>query len=161
MTARNLSFTITRTTPPDLPTAIRTAVTANARAFLDPPIANLGHRGIAKAAHQVTRWLDRSSDPSRDLPQAATLMERGGTGGSLFRALYRDFLAESATIVDDENLRLGHHLYADIAPLWTEVAHHITTAGETHDPTHLTHAATLLTDLAARERHAMQVLSNL
>ncbi|MEU7531214.1 BtrH N-terminal domain-containing protein [Saccharothrix sp. NPDC042600] len=161
MTARNLSFTITRTTPPDLATAIRTAVTANARAFLDPPIANLGHRGIAKAAHQVTRWLDRSSDPSRDLPQAATLMERGGTGGSLFRALYRDFLAESATIVDDENLRLGHHLYADIAPLWTEVAHHITTAGETHDPTHLTHAATLLTDLAARERHAMQVLSNL
>lgn len=162
MTARNLSFTITApTTRPDLATAIRRAITANARAFLNPPIANLGHRGIAKAARQVTRWLDRSSDPARDLPSAATLMERGGTGGSLFRALYRDFLAESATIVEDDDLRLGHALYAEIAPLWTEVSHHIAAAGETGDPNHLTHASALLTDLADRERHAMQVLADL
>ncbi|NUT93422.1 MAG: BtrH N-terminal domain-containing protein [Saccharothrix sp.] len=160
MTARNLSYTVTRpTTRPDLAAAIRTAVTTNARAFLDPPIANLGHRGIGKAARQVVRWLDRSSDPARDLPLAATLMERGGTGGSLFRALYRDFLAESAAIVDDDNLRLGHRLYAEIAPLWTEVADLVTAAGDTGDRDHLTRASAILTDLAAKERHAMQVLA--
>lgn len=160
MTARNLSFTIAGPTGrPDLGAAIRAAIHNNARAFLNPPIANLGHRGIDKAAREVTRWLDRSSAPSRDLPLAATLMERAGTGGALFRTFYRDFLAESAAIVDDGNLRLGHRLYAEIAPLWTEVSQHITAAGETGDPDHLIRASGILAELADRERHAMQVLT--
>ncbi|NBE82582.1 BtrH N-terminal domain-containing protein [Micromonospora rubida] len=160
MTARNLSYTIAGpTVRPDLGDAVRAAIRNNAHAFLNPPIANLGHRGIDKAARQVARWLDRSSDPSRDLPLAAMLMERGGTGGALFRAMYRDFLAECATIVDDDNVRLGHRLYDEIAPLWTEVSHHLTAAGETGDPDHLTRASVVLTELANRERHAMQILS--
>lgn len=160
MTARNLSYTIAGPTRrPDLGDAIRTAIRNNAHAFLNPPIANLGHRGIDKAARQVARWLDRSSEPSHDLPLAATLMERGGTGGALFRAMYRDFLAECATIVDDDNVRLGHQLYAEIAPLWTEVSQHITAAGETGDPDRLARASAILTELADRERHAMRTLS--
>ncbi|MEU4565349.1 BtrH N-terminal domain-containing protein [Micromonospora sp. NPDC023956] len=160
MTARNLSYTVASPAGrPDLGDAIRTAIRNNAQAFLDPPIANLGHRGIDRAARQVTRWLDRSSDPSRDLPLAAALMERGGTGGALFRAMYRDFLAECATIVDDDTVRLGQQMYAEIAPLWTEVSHHITTAGQTSDPDELSRASAILTELAARERHAMQVLT--
>ena len=159
MTARNLSYTVTTTGRPDLGKAIRNAISSNAQAFLNPPIANLGHRGIAKAAKQVTRWLDRSSDPARDLPLAAMLMERGGTGGALFRAMYRDFLAEATTIIDDDDLRLGHRLYTEIAPLWTEVSQHIEAAGETRDPDHLARASAILTDLADRERRAMQVLA--
>ncbi|MFE0591193.1 BtrH N-terminal domain-containing protein [Micromonospora echinospora] len=160
MTARNLSYTVASPTHrPDLGGAIRTAVRNNAHAFLDPPIANLGHRGIDKAARQVTRWLDRANDPSRDLPQAAALMERGGTGGALFRAMYRDFLAECATIVDDDHVRLGHRMYAEIAPLWTEVAQHVTAAGETGDPDRLARASAILTELADRERAAMRVLT--
>ena len=159
MTARNLSYTITGTSRVDPVTAVRKAISGNAQAFLNPSIANLGHRGIAKAAEQVTRWLDRSGDPSRDLPLAAMLMERGGTGGALFRNLYRDFLAEAATITDDDDLRLGHRLYAEIAPLWTEVSHHVAAAGQTGDPDHLAQASAILTDLAERERRAMQVLA--
>jgi len=162
MTARNLSYTVTGPTGPlDLREAVRRAISGNAHAFLNPPIANLGHRGIAKAARQVTQWLDRSNDPARDLPLAAMLMERGGTGGSLFRVMYRDFLAEAAALVDDDDLRLGHRLYAEIAPLWTEVSHRIAAAGETGDPDHLTHARALLTELATKERHAMQVLAGI
>lgn len=162
MTARNLSYTITGpATWPDLGDAIRAAIRANAHAFLNPPIANLGHRGIGKAATHVAKWLTRSSDPARDLPLAGTLMERGGTGGGLFRAMYRDFLAECATIVDDDNLHRGYRMYAEIAPLWTEVARYIATAGETDDPGHLARAATILADLADRERHAMQTLAGI
>ncbi|MFI6784513.1 BtrH N-terminal domain-containing protein [Micromonospora sp. NPDC050276] len=160
MTARNLAYTVAGPSDrPDLGDAIRASIRGNADAFLNPPIANLGHRGIGKAARQVARWLDRSTDPSRDLPLAATLMERGGTGGALFRAMYRDFLAESATFVDDVNLRLGHQMYAEIAPLWTEVSQHIAAAGETGDPKQLIRASALLSELADRERHAMQILS--
>ena len=123
--------------------------------------ANLGHRGIATASRRVTGWLTRARDPAADLPLAATLMERGGTGGGLFRALYRDFLAECATIVDDDALRHGHQLYAEIAPLWTEVAGHLRAAGETGDADELTRTSTILAELADRERHAMQVLSRI
>ncbi|MGW9197641.1 BtrH N-terminal domain-containing protein [Micromonospora chersina] len=162
MTARNLCYTIASPTDRlDLSGAIRAAIRSNAHAFLTPPIANLGYRGIGKAARQVPRWLDRCVDPSRDLPLAAALMERGGTGGALFRNMYRDFLAECATVVDDDNLRLGHQLYTEIAPLWTEVSHQIATAGETGDPDHLTRASAILTELADRERHAMQILAGI
>ena len=75
--------------------------------------------------------------------------------------MYRDFLAECATVVDDNNLRLGHQLYAEIAPLWTEVSHQIAAAGETGDPDHLTRASAILTELADRERHAMQILAGI
>ncbi|MEU1840346.1 BtrH N-terminal domain-containing protein [Micromonospora chersina] len=162
MTARNLCYTIASPTDRlDLSGAIRAAICSNAHAFLTPPIANLGHRGIGKAARQVSRWLDRCVDPSRDLPLAAALMERGGTGGALFRNMYRDFLAECATVVDDDNLRLGHQLYTEIAPLWTEVSHQIAAAGETGDPDHLARASAILTELADRERHAMQILAGI
>jgi hypothetical protein len=159
MTARNLSFTISGAVEVDLGDAVRKAIAGNARAFLTPPIANLGHRGIGKAARQVTKWLDRSSDPARDLTLAATLMERGGTGGSLFRALYRDFLAEAAEITDDDDIRLGHRLYAEIAPLWTEVADLVAAAGKSGDPAHLARASQILIGLEAAERHATQVLA--
>jgi len=159
MTARNLSYTVVGLSEEvDLGAAVRVAVRNNAHAFLNPPIANLGHRGIDTAARRVLGWLDRSNDPAHDLPLAAALMERGGTGGSLFRALYRDFLAECATITGDDDLRVGHRLYTGIAPLWTEVSEHIATAGETGDPDHLARASVVLTELADRERRAMRVL---
>lgn len=85
----------------------------------------------------------------------AALMESGGTGGALFRNMYRHFLAECATIVDDDNVRRGHRMCAEVVPLWTEVAHHIAVAGEAGDPASLIRA---LAELADRERDAMQVL---
>ncbi len=159
MTAKNLSFTITADAPPTaLPDAIRAAVRANAAEFLNPPIANLGHRGIGKAAVQVRKWLDRSSDPARDLPQAAVLMERAGTGGALFRRIYRDFLEECTTLVDDAGLRTAYEKYREIAPLWTEVARLFTRAGETGDVRHLADASSLLSELSRREQEAMTAL---
>ena len=91
---------------------------------------------------------------------AALLMERGGTGGALFRAMYRDFLAECCTIVDDDNLRRGYQMYCEIAPLWTEVSGRLEAAAETSDDRHLPDASALLVDLADRELDAMQALTN-
>jgi Domain of unknown function (DUF4872)/Butirosin biosynthesis protein H, N-terminal len=162
MTARHRSFTITA--PRDLPSPreqIIPAVTACAEAFLNPPIANLGHRGIAKAAELVPSWLQRAGDPRRDLPQAALLMERGGTGGALFRNLYRDFLAECTDLVDSSHLRTGHKLYAEAATLWTEVAALIGRAGESGDARFLQETATVLRDIARTEREAMLILRQL
>lgn len=160
MTAKNRSFTIAADAPVrPLPDAIRAAVRANAAEFLDPPIANLGYRGIGKAAVQVRRWLDRSDDPARDLPQAAILMERAGTGGALFRRIYRDFLEECMTLVADAGLLRAYEKYREIVPLWTEVARLFTQAGETGDARPLNDASALLSELAQLEQEAMTALA--
>ncbi|MFF7791992.1 DUF4872 domain-containing protein [Streptomyces sp. NPDC007991] len=162
MTARQRSFTLTAAGKvPSLESRIIPAITECADAFLNPPIANLGHRGIEKAGQLVRTWLQRTGDPRRDLPQAALLMERAGTGGALFRNLYRDFLAECAQLVDSGHLRTGHRLYSEAAGLWTDVAALITNAGESGDERYLGRAGTVLCDIARIEREAMEALSRL
>ncbi|MGW5731450.1 MULTISPECIES: BtrH N-terminal domain-containing protein [Streptomyces] len=159
MTARHRSFTLTVPGGPrPSQDQIVTAITTCADAFLTPPIANLGHRGIEKTAQQVPKWLQRSDDPREDLPRAALLMERAGTGGALFRNLYRDFLAECAQVIDSGHLRTGHGLYAEAATLWSQVAALIAAAGASGDATNLAQAGVLLHDLARLEREAMQAL---
>ncbi|MFD8542435.1 BtrH N-terminal domain-containing protein [Streptomyces sp. NPDC059649] len=160
MTAKHRSFTLTA--PRNLPSPqsrIVPAITACADAFLNPPIANLGHRGIEKAGKLVRTWLQRTDNPQRDLPQAALLMEKAGTGGALFRHLYRDFLAECTQLLDSSHLRTGHGLYAEAATLWTEVAALIARAGETGTTQCLVQAGNLLDALSRIEREAMQALS--
>ncbi|MFD3545824.1 BtrH N-terminal domain-containing protein [Streptomyces sp. NPDC058655] len=162
MTARHRSFTLTvprSLTPPR--DGIIPAIKTCAEAFLRPPIANLGYRGIEKAAEQVPTWLRRSNSPQEDLPRAAVLMERAGTGGALFRNLYRDFLAECAQLIESSHLRTGHRLYSEAATLWTQVAALIGTAGESGDAECLVRAGSVLRELSRVERDAMQALSML
>ncbi|MFE2027719.1 BtrH N-terminal domain-containing protein [Streptomyces hygroscopicus] len=160
MTARHRSFTITAPGDPTPPRdRIIPAIRRCADAFLNPPIGNLGHRGIEKAAREVPKWLRRSDDPGEDLPRAATLMERAGTGGALFRNLYRDFLAECAQLIGSNRLRTGHTLYTEAAALWTQVAALVAAAGESGDAEHLVRAGALLHELSRVEREAMRTLS--
>jgi hypothetical protein len=160
MTARHRSFTLTVPSSPAAPRdRIIAAIRTCADAFLNPPIANLGHRGIEKTAEHVPKWLRRSADPREDLPRAALLMERAGTGGALFRNLYRDFLAECAQLIDSSHLRTGHSLYTEAAALWTQVAALIAAAGESGDAEDLMRAGSLLHELSRIERDAMRALS--
>lgn len=162
MTAKHRSFTLTAARNPLSPRSrIIPAIAACADAFLNPPIANLGHRGIEKAGKLVRTWLERTDHPQRDLPQAALLMEKAGTGGALFRNFYRDFLAECAQTLDSRHLRTGHGLYTEAATLWTEVAALITRAGVSGNAQCLVQAGTILCDLSRIEREAMQALSRL
>ncbi|MFF9333280.1 BtrH N-terminal domain-containing protein [Streptomyces albogriseolus] len=162
MTAKHRSFTLTAPRNPPVPREhIVPAVTACAEAFLDPPIANLGHRGIEKAGKLVRTWLRRTDDPQRDLPRTALLMEKAGTGGALFRNLYRDFLAECTGLLDSSHLRTGHALYTEAATLWADVAVLIKQAGESGDEQCLVQAGSVLGALSRIEREAMQALIRL
>ncbi|MFE2108756.1 BtrH N-terminal domain-containing protein [Kitasatospora sp. NPDC059463] len=160
MTARHRSFTLTRPGgAPDVRGLPAPAMAACAAAFLNPPIANLGHRGIAKAAALVPGWLARADRPRIQLPQAARMMEQAGTGGALFRNLYRDFLGESADLLGDPRVRGARDRYAEAAAGWTEVAALVGAAGESGDAAHLERAGRLLGELARIEREAMGQLA--
>jgi hypothetical protein len=162
MTSRNLSYTIAKPDgAPDLREAAVQAIRANADDYLNPPIRNIGYKGIEKAAREVRRWFDRTEKPEEDLALAAVLTERGGTGGALFRNMYRDFLGECVVLVGGEELGNGYRMFEEIAPLWTEVSARIQEAGETGEQGHLDRASDLLLELSEKERAAMQHLSKL
>ncbi|MFG3547567.1 BtrH N-terminal domain-containing protein [Streptomyces sp. NPDC047725] len=162
MTARHRSFTVTAPGGPMPPEdRIVPAIKACAEAFLNPPIANLGYRGIEKTARHAPKWLERGENPREHLSRAAVLMESAGTGGALFRNLYRDFLAECAQLIDSGHLRTGHSLYAEAATLWTQVAALIAAAGESGDAENLVRAGSVLRDLSRIEHEAMRALSML
>ena len=168
MSARHRSFTVKAAANTDaghLIPAIIPAITACAEDFLAPPIANIGNRGIRTAAKRVKSWFDRVEDPSRDLAVIATLMERAGTGGALFRNLYRDFLTECQRLLEGEPvadvIEQGRNLFAESALLWTSVAELIEKAGAMGSPDHLARASQLLDDIATIETSAMTALSAL
>lgn len=170
MSAPHRSFTLGPLREPVDPVpAIAPAIVECAEAFLHPPIANIGHRGIRTTAKRAPSWLDRVEDPPRDLPQMAMLMERAGTGGALFRTLYRDFLTACLPLLDDGDgpggrvaaVERGRDLFAESATLWTRVAGLVERAGLDGDPAGLTEAAGLLLRIADRETAAMTTLRSL
>ncbi len=169
MSARHRSFTVevpaSYNDAERLVPAIVSAVTACAEEFLTPPISNLGNRGIRTAATRVRSLLDRVADPERDLAVIGTLMERAGTGGALFRNLYRDFLTECHELLEGrpeaELIMQARQYFADSAQMWTSVAQLIERAGATDNPEHLTEASGQLADIAVIETIAMTTLRSL
>ena len=158
MSAKNLSYTIDRNKEQvDPGEIIPAAIRNNALDFLNPAITNLGWKGIAKSGKMIRKWFDRSKDGSQ-YELAAMLMESGGTGGALFRNIYRDFLRESLEVVPARELESGYEIYARMAQLWNEVADRIKRAGRTLDQKYLDEAAGILAEISEGERKAMEIL---
>ncbi|BBG01710.1 MULTISPECIES: BtrH N-terminal domain-containing protein [Pseudonocardia] len=170
MSAPHRSFTLGAPgAPVDVAAAIRPAIVGCAEEFLSPPIANVGCRGVSTTAKRIVSWLDRVDDPTHDLPLIAMLMERGGTGGGLFRFLYRDFLTECLPMLDDgtsaggagratDLVTEGRDLFDESAQLWTRVAGLVESAGRTEDADPLSEAAELVHRIARIETAAMTAL---
>jgi hypothetical protein len=160
MSSRNRSFTIEPiVTLPPLGPAIRTSLTKNAQDYLNPPIRNIGNKGIIKMSREVLKWPSRSKDLEQDLILTALLMERAGTGGALFRNLYRDFLKECVDLLGEPGVERAYELFTEIAPMWTRISSSIDRAGRTGDHQELYRVSDLLLEVADKERAAMEILS--
>ena len=160
MSSRNRSYTLHKNGKlADIDSAIQTAIGRNAQDFLTPPITNIGFKGIKKTAKEVVKWFNRSEDIKGDFQTTAMLMERAGTGGALFRNMYRDFLQESYERLKMDELMLVHEEFIKIAELWTRVSQLFELAGETEDIKHIHEAAEILLDLSERERISMGKLA--
>lgn len=159
MSSRNRSFTIepVGTLPPLIP-AIRSSIAENARNYLNPPIRNIGNKGIIKMSHEVLKWPSRSKDLEKDLCLTALLMERAGTGGALFRNLYRDFLKECVDLFGDSKVEQAYWLFTEIAPMWVSVSSLIDHTGRTGNHQELNLVSELLLEIADKERVAMELL---
>ena len=123
MSSRNLSYTISNTKKDyNLKKAIVIAIKNNAKDYLNPPIKNIGYKGVLKTSEEIKKWFKNTKDIEGDFKTTAMLMEKAGTGGALFRNLYRDFLKESYNLLKIENINEAHKMFNEIAILWIKVS---------------------------------------
>jgi len=90
MSSKNKSFTIAKNGANlDLNKAIKTAITNNAKEYLNPPIKNFNYKGINKTTTEIKKWFENSSDIKAEFQMSAMLMEKAGTGGKIANARTR------------------------------------------------------------------------
>ena len=160
MSSKNLSYTLSKSREDyDLKTAVKQAIRSNAQAYLSPPITNISYKGIAKAGKEINKWFEHSQNIEAEFSQAAMLMEEGGTGGALFRNLYRDFLKECAALLAHDEIAEGYELFCDIAPLWSKVAALFRLTAKTQSKEPVDQASEILIRLSDMERKAMERLA--
>ena len=87
-------------------------------------------------------------------------MEKAGTGGSLFRNLYRDFLKESYALLNLEPLKQGYEAFKEIALLWSSVSELFEKIGETKDFKYIEQASIILKEISEKEKNTMELLLN-
>ncbi|HEY6124673.1 MAG TPA: BtrH N-terminal domain-containing protein [Steroidobacteraceae bacterium] len=146
---------------PAIDVATRKAIRANAKQYLSPPFKGASHLGIVKLAESLPNWLEIAKRPADDLALAALLMERAGTGGSLFRNFYRDFLAEAGEYLASarSQLKKAQALFADSAREWAAIAGAIEHSGRTAQAAPLSDAAQRCRRVAEIEVAAMRLLA--
>ena len=88
------------------------------------------------------------------------LMERAGTGGALFRNLYRVFLKEGFEITGNKRILKGYKSLVESAKLWTEISQLFLKISETKNEMYLNRASTILLQIADLEKDAMIDLQN-
>lgn len=162
MSSKNRTFTIYKNKPlPNLEIAIKKAIYNNAIDYLNPPIKNFGYKGILKTSSEIKKWFNRSKDRKGDFQTTAMLMERAGTGGSLFRNLYRDFLKESYEYLKMDSIKEAHLEFVEIALLWKNVSELFFQTGETSNINYINEASDILVEISEREKSTMEKLSSI
>lgn len=160
MSSKNLYYTIQKTGRKfDAKKAIVTAIRNNATDYLNPPISNIGYKGILKASSEIVKWFKTSKSVETDFKTTAMLMEKAGTGGALFRNLYRDFLKESYDLLKLDKLKAGYEGFVEIAKLWTSVSDLFEKVSQTKDFKYIQQASGILKTLSEKEKSVMEILA--
>ncbi|HEY1085712.1 MAG TPA: BtrH N-terminal domain-containing protein [Candidatus Saccharimonadales bacterium] len=162
MSSRNLYYILEKdgTTTP-LEKAVIPAIRSNVRAYLNPPIKNLGSSGIEKASKEIIKWFDRSKDIKTEFTTSAMIMERAGTGGALFRNLYRDFLKEAYELTDNDAIGEAYQAFVDVAKSWSQVIALFEKVADTGERQYVLQASEKLKALSREEKSAVQLLVSL
>ena len=161
MSSRNLYYILEKdgaTTP--LKSATVAAIRSNVKAYLNPPIKNLNYKGIEKASGEIIKWFDSSKDARTEFATSAMIMDRAGTGGALFRNLYRDFLQQAYELTGNQAIGEAHKAFVGVARSWSDVIALFEKVAETGEREYVLQASEKLKALAVEEKQAVQLLEN-
>lgn len=159
LSSRNLSYIILSTDKKqDVKKAIINAIHNNAKDYLTSPTQNNNYKGILKTSIEIKKWFNNSKNIERDFKMMAKFIEKGGTGGALFRNLYRDFLKESYELLNIKQVKESYEMFCDIAKSWNEISKLFNQAGKTKDIKFINDASETLVNLSNKEKLAMEIL---
>lgn len=107
------------------PTAedIVSAIRQTADSQLNPPIKNMGVKGLRHTAKMITKWPEMFNEHSlrMNLFMLYIFFEIGGTGGGCFRHMYSRFLKEGAQIAENKELKKAATKFNDSGKKFTEI----------------------------------------
>lgn len=162
MSSKNMYYTLSKRDKAfDLKKSIVTAIRNNANDYLNPPISNIGYKGISKTGTEIIKWFKTSKDIETEFKTSAMMMEKAGTGGALFRNIYRDFLKESYDILKLDKLKSGHEAFVEIAELWTSVSQIFEKVSQTKDFKYIQQASDILKLISNKEKTTMEILATI
>lgn len=140
--------------------AIKNAIHITANSMLNPPIKNLGVKGIRYFASEIVGWLKEFPPKKFSLgyEMAYTYIEENGTGGGCFRYLYSRFLNEAGKTLQDRQLRDLSSKYQNIGRKWTMVAKLI---GNVPKKENTGEIQNLLLEIADDEENVLKLLSKI
>ncbi len=144
----------------DINKAILPALHRNATDYLNPPIQNIGYKGIMKTAIEIKKWF-KDTNKVNAFITLAMLMEKAGTGGALFRNLFRDFIGEAVQRLGIKKMKEIYQSFCGIAREWSEVSNLFHHAGTTGEVKYINEASGILNNLALLEKEAMIDVINL
>ena len=143
----------------------RLAIVNQATQMLNPPIKNMGVRGIRTTAERILRWPEQMSAEEIRWVLFNTYIfinAEGGTGGGIFRYMFSRFLAEAAEITGEARLAESAAEFKCIGDAWESFADWAKASSEASDPIfHLSEASAPLNAIADQEQAAWDALQNL
>jgi hypothetical protein len=117
-------------------TEVRQAIAEQAEPMLNPPIRNIGVKGIRKAAQMVPKWpqtMDADELRMALFNAHIFISAVGGTGGGCFRYMFSRFLREAAQIADDPRLEESANEFWHIGDRWEELGEWLLKTSEAAD----------------------------
>lgn len=147
------------------PEELQTAITNMAALMLEPPIRNIGVKGIGKTAAMIPKWPGRLSPDELKwaLFNAYIFISSvGGSGGGLFRYMFSRFLCETAVLLEDPRYEAIAQDFHRIGDAWEEVAAWCKQTAEAEEPAKLlAECVSPLQAIAVQEEEAWAKLLNL
>jgi hypothetical protein len=105
------------------PGDVYSSIEQTVEAQLNPPIKNIGIKGIRHAAAEITNWPSIFND--RELRMSLfnlyIFIEIGGSGGGCFRYMYSRFLREAAKITKNEALKNTSEMFNEPGKKLSEI----------------------------------------
>jgi hypothetical protein len=99
------------------------AIKQTVESQLNPPIKNIGIKGIRYTAKEITKWTNIFKDKElrMNLFSLYIFVEIGGTGGGCFRYMYARFLEESVKITRNKELAKASEKIYESGKIFSEV----------------------------------------
>jgi len=100
----------------DLKEIIPLAIKENINYMYNPPIRNMGLMGFQKWREMLPTWGTDFNDNDLlfGLVSVFIYMETGGTGGAMFRILFRDFMKEAGELLNNDGLLKASEMFDDV-----------------------------------------------